>query len=90
MTKNHLSRILGEKRMSQADLARATGIRPATINDIYHEIALSISIGNLDKICEALDCSLYDLLEYIPNETRSTGKDLLIEEHGNRKVSTSK
>lgn len=34
-----LSTRLGERRWSQADLARATGIRPSTINDLYHEIA---------------------------------------------------
>lgn len=33
-----LSRKLGEFRWTQADLARATGIRPTTINEIYHEV----------------------------------------------------
>lgn len=30
-----LSTRLGERRWTQADLARATGIRPSTINDYY-------------------------------------------------------
>ena len=85
MIKNHLSRLLGERRISQAELARMTGIRAATINDIYHEIAIHLSVENLDRICEALNCSLDELLEYIPNKNRSTGKDLLLEKHGNRK-----
>ena len=34
-----LSARLGELRWTQADLARATGIRPATINELYHELA---------------------------------------------------
>ena len=86
MIKNYLSRILGERRMSQAELSRITGIRAATINDIYHELAERISVDYVDKICEALDCTVNDLFEYIPNKMRSTGKDLIIEKHGNRKA----
>ncbi len=86
MVKNHLSRIHGEKRWSQAKLARETGIRPATINELYHEMAERINFEHLDRICEALDCSISDLIEYIPNSQRRTGKDLIVEEHGNRKM----
>lgn len=85
MIKNHLSRILGERRRSQARLARETGIRPSTINELYHEIAERTSFEQLDKICEALHCSLDELLEYIPNEQPRTGEHLILEEHGNRK-----
>lgn len=85
MIKNYLSRLLGERRMTQAELSRLTGIRAATINEIYHEIAERIAVDHVDKICEALDCSLDELFEYIPNKMRSTGKDLIIEKHGNHK-----
>mgnify|MGYP002493827098 FL=1 len=57
-----LSARLGEKRLTQADLARMTGIRPATINELYHEIADRVSLEYLDLICEALDCDLSDLI----------------------------
>ena len=84
MIANHLSRILGEKRWSQATLARATGIRAATINEWYNDLAARISLENLDRICEALGCDVSDIFEYIPNRQRKTGKDLIAEEHGNR------
>lgn len=57
-----LSTRLGERRWTQADLARATGIRPATINDLYHEIADRVNLEHLDLICEALDIELQDLI----------------------------
>ena len=85
MIKNHLSRILGERRWTRAKLARLTGIRPSTIGDLYNEMADRVSFDQLDRICEVLDCSISDLLEYIPNQQRRTGKDLILEEHGNRK-----
>ena len=33
-----LSTRLGERRWTQADLSRKTGIRANTINDLYHDI----------------------------------------------------
>lgn len=63
-----LSTRLGELRWSQADLARKTGIRPNTISDLYHEIADRVSLEQLDKICEALNCDLTDLIVRVPNE----------------------
>lgn len=85
MIKIHLSRILGEKRMSQAELARQTGIRPSTISDIYNEMTERLNIEYLDQICEYLDCSITDLIEYIPNKQKKTGEFLIKEDHGNRK-----
>lgn len=63
-----LSRRLGELRWTQADLARATGIRAATINELYHDLAERVSLEHLDLICDALDCKLSDIIEHVPNE----------------------
>lgn len=65
-----LSRKLGELRWNQADLARATGIRPATINELYHEIAERVNLEHLDLICEALDCDLDEILVRVPNSEK--------------------
>lgn len=57
-----LSIRLGERRWTQAQLAEATGIRPNTINDLYHEMTDRVSLEQLDLICEALGCDITDLL----------------------------
>ncbi|MGM9613977.1 MAG: helix-turn-helix domain-containing protein [Oscillospiraceae bacterium] len=72
MMKIMLSRKLGELRWTQADLARKTGIRPATINELYHEIAERVNLEHLDLICEALDCDLSEILVRVPNTERKT------------------
>lgn len=64
-----LSTKLGEKRWTQADLARATGIRPNTINDLYHELTDRVNLEHLDLICEALDCDLEELIVRVPDDT---------------------
>nr|DAT00189.1 MAG TPA: Cro/C1-type HTH DNA-binding domain protein [Caudoviricetes sp.] len=63
-----LSTRLGERKWTQADLARMTGIRPSTINEYYHEIAERINLDHLDLMCEALDCKLSDLIVRVPND----------------------
>ena len=62
-----LSRKLGEIRWTQAELARVTGIRPTTINELYHELAERVNLEHLDLICEALDCELDEIIIRIPN-----------------------
>lgn len=63
-----LSSKLGELRWTQADLARKTGIRPNTINELYHEFAVRVTLEHLDLICEALGCELSDLIVRVSNQ----------------------
>ena len=63
MIKNHLSKLLGERRWTQADLARKTGIRRATINELYNELTDQVNLEHLERICEVLECSVSDVLE---------------------------
>ena len=69
MIKILLSRKLGEVRWTQAELARVTGIRPTTINELYHEFADRVNLEHLDLICEALGCELDEIIIRIPNAT---------------------
>lgn len=68
-----LSIKLGELRWTQADLARKTGIRANTINDLYNEMTERVNLEHLDKICEALDCELSEILVRIPNTIPTVG-----------------
>ena len=70
-----LSTRLGELRWTQADLAHKTGIRPNTISGLYHEIADRVSLEQLDRICEALNCDLTDLIVRVPNEPKPSGHE---------------
>lgn len=63
-----LSRKLGEIRMTQIDLSRKTGIRNATIYEIYHGYAERISLEHLNLICEALQCDVSEILSWVPNK----------------------
>ena len=68
MIKIKLSRILGDIRMTQAELSQKTGIRAATINEMYHELIERVNLDYLSRICEVLDCEVSEILEYVPSK----------------------
>ena len=51
--------------MTQKELSEKTNIRPATINEIYHELVERIKLDHVELICKALDCNISDLLEIV-------------------------
>ena len=68
MIKITLSRKLGELRINQVELSRMTGIRNATINEMYNGIAERVSLEHIDLICDALQCEPWEILEWKPNK----------------------
>ena len=56
--------------MTQSELAKKTGIRPATINEMYHELIERVNLDYLSRICEVLNCEIEDLLVYVPNRSQ--------------------
>ena len=68
MIRIHLSALLGKKRWTQAELAQVTGIRPSTISEMYREFSTRVTLEHFDLICEALDCTLDELITYEPNK----------------------
>lgn len=67
----HLSTLLGKKKWSVQHLANLTGIRYNTVLDLYHEVAVGIKFEHVNLICKAFDCSLSDLIEYVPSTKKN-------------------
>ena len=65
LIKIHLSRILGERRITQRRLAEMADVRPNSVNAIYNEKAQRIDLDVLYKLCKALDCQPGDLMERV-------------------------
>lgn len=61
---------MGREKMTRKRLSELTGIRPNTIGDLYREDVKKIDLQTLDKICAVFNCSISDLIEYIPNDTQ--------------------
>ena len=72
MIKIHLSKILGERRLKIADVARATGLNRGTLTRMYHETAERLDLEVLDQLCAYLNCNLDELLERVSAPPNST------------------
>ncbi|WP_042011230.1 helix-turn-helix domain-containing protein [Aeromonas fluvialis] len=65
MVKCHLSRIMGEKRLKIADVARETGLNRGTITRMYNETATRIELDALETLCRYLNVQIADIYELV-------------------------
>lgn len=68
MLKNNLSKILGEKRIKMSELQRMTGLSKRTVFRLYHNQTSNISFDTADRICNALEITIGELFEHVPDE----------------------
>lgn len=62
------------ERMTYAELAERTGISHATLRSIGSVLAYHPTLGNIERICKALDVTPGDMLEIIPDPPKSQRK----------------
>ncbi|WP_419955945.1 helix-turn-helix domain-containing protein [Neobacillus niacini] len=58
-----LDQMLTKNKMSQHELARLTGIRQPSVNEMCRNQTARLPLKNLAKICEVLNCDISDILE---------------------------
>ncbi|MDE6579290.1 MAG: helix-turn-helix transcriptional regulator [Ruminiclostridium sp.] len=57
-----LSELLASKKMTQAELARLTYIRPSTVCDMYNNNCSFIKLEHIERICKVLNCKIEELI----------------------------
>lgn len=68
MIKCHLSRLMGERKLKIADVARETGLNRSTVAALYNETAARVDLEAIDRLCRFLNCRVDELFEYLPGE----------------------
>ena len=66
LIKCHLSRIMGEKKLKVAEVARAIDVHRNAITLLYDETATRVELETINKLCVYLDCKVEDLFEFCP------------------------
>ncbi len=63
---NKLWKLLVDKKMSKADLRKASCVSPNTMTKLRRDEPVMLSV--LDKICKTLDVNYGDIVDYISDE----------------------
>lgn len=61
---NKLWKLLVDKKMSKADLRKATGIAPNTMTRLRRDEEVTLTV--LNKICQTLNVDIGDIMEFLP------------------------
>lgn len=61
--KCHLSKILGERRLKIADVARDTGVNRGTLTRMYNETAERVELSVVETLCLYLNIEVGELYE---------------------------
>ena len=65
----NLDVMMAKRKMSLNELSEKVGITLANLSILKNNKAKAIRFSTLDAICRALDCSVSDILEYVPDDT---------------------
>ena len=65
---NKLWKLLVDKKMSKADLRRATGIAPNTMTKLRRDEEVTLTV--LNKICAALNANIGDIMDFVQEEEK--------------------
>ncbi len=68
MIRCHFARLMGERKLKIADVARDTGINRGTLTRLYYETAERIELAVLDQLCEYFQIDISDLLERVNSD----------------------
>lgn len=56
------------RRITLDEVAESTGIHRTTLSRMNRPSGANVTTDNLDRLCHFLDCTLHELVEYIPSE----------------------
>lgn len=72
MIKNHLSKLMGERRYTIVDVAKKTGMSTSTISNLYNEKVKRLDFDTLEKLCVLFNCKVENIIEYIPEKDNNS------------------
>ena len=62
-----LDRMMVERKMSLNELSEKVGITLANLSILKNNKAKAIRFSTLEAICKALNCSVSDIIEFVPD-----------------------
>ncbi len=63
----HLDVMMAKRKMSLNELSDKVGITLANLSILKNNKAKAIRFSTLEAICQALDCAVADIIEFVPD-----------------------
>ncbi len=82
--KCHLSRLMGERKLRIADVARGAGVQRNLVTLLYYERAKRVDFESLERLCRFFECGVGEFLELSPAAKRGGGKAAQTERRSTR------
>lgn len=71
MIKSNLHVLMGQHKIkSILQLSELTKISRASLTRLYNDSAKGVELDTLNTLCEHFNCSIGDLLEYVPEKEK--------------------
>ena len=64
MINNKFSEMVGRRLLKISEISENTGISRGALTNLYYKRTKAISLNTLDKLCNYLNCSITDIIEY--------------------------
>ena len=64
---NRLSRLMGERRLNIAEVARGSGVSYRALYDLYHDRTRRIDFETIDRLCAYFKVGTEQILEWQPD-----------------------
>jgi len=75
MIKFRLHKVAADRDILKiGEMAGRAGLSPQTVSGIWNNNALRIDLSTLNALCQALNCTPGDLLEYVPEASPKAKK----------------
>ncbi len=68
-------KLLFDRKLKVADVARATTLSKTTLHKLYNEDSTRIDFDTLDQLCKFLNIGVGDLLQYVPQDVEATTQE---------------
>jgi len=68
MVCSHLGRLMKERQLQAAKLARLAGVNRSTVSALMAQRATRVDLDALERICIVLSCGIGDLLQIVPDD----------------------
>jgi putative transcriptional regulator len=67
-TRFRLREFIEQRGITQTEVHLRTRLAYSTVNDLCNDKPRRIELATLDVLCEALNCTIADILEYVPKK----------------------